>query len=140
MGLITFNGEAHLLYMLARWKTERSEGQLIEKIDNIVCYSGNGWVTLKVMGEYFEFLRETIEKKYSIPKKQRILLVLDVYSSHRNGELIKLADVRNIDLLFIPPGMTGELQPLDAAVFGQLKSGGSCRRIQGYLQDPITRV
>jgi hypothetical protein len=44
------------------------------------------------MGEYFEFRRETVEKKYSFPKKQRILLVLDVYSSYRNGEIIKLAD------------------------------------------------
>jgi hypothetical protein len=88
------------------------------------------------MGEYFEFLCETVEKMYSIPKKQRILLVLDVYSSHRNEEIIKLADAQNIDLLFIPPGMTGKIQPLDAAVFGQLKSAGSCRWIQDYLHDP----
>jgi hypothetical protein len=32
--------------------------------------------------------------------------------------------------------MTGKLQPLDAAVFGQLKSAGSCRWIKEYFHDP----
>jgi hypothetical protein len=32
-----------------------------------------------------------------------------------------------IDLLFIPPGMTDQLQPLDCSVFGALKS--ICRKL-----------
>jgi hypothetical protein len=127
MGLITFSGDALPLYMLARGKTEMCEGQFIEKDDSTVSHSGNGCATLKVMGEYFVFLREIVQKTYIIPKKQRMFLVLDGNSSHRNGEIIKLAYAQNIDLLFISPGMTRGLQPLDAAVFGQFKSAGSCR-------------
>jgi hypothetical protein len=88
MGLITFSGDALPLYMLARGKTERCEDKLIEKDDNPISHSGNEWVTIQVMGEYFEFLRETVEKKYQLQKRQKILLVLDVYSSHRNVEMI----------------------------------------------------
>jgi hypothetical protein len=135
MGLITFSGDALQLCMLARGKTERCEGQVIEKDGNKVSHSGNGWATLQVMREYFKFLHKTVEKN-KIPKKQRIFLVLDVYSSHRNGEMIHLTDAQKIDLLFIPLGMTGDLQPSDVAVFGRLKNIGSCRWIQEYLHDP----
>jgi hypothetical protein len=136
MGLITFSGDALPLYMLARGKTERREDQLIVKDENKVSHSGNGWVTLQVMEEYFEFLRDTVEKKRHIRENQRIFPVLDIYASHCNGEMLNLADAQKIDLLFILLGMTGYLQPLDAEVFGQMKSAGSRQWIKEYLFDP----
>jgi hypothetical protein len=36
---------------------------------------------------------------------------LDVYASHREGLIKDIAASQHIDLLFIPPGMTAELQP-----------------------------
>jgi hypothetical protein len=100
--------------MLARGKTQRCEQQVKAKNANIVSHSGNGWVTLQVMGEFFESLRQMVEKKYNISERQQILLVLDVYASHREGKIKEIAKAQRIELLFIPPGMTADLQPLDA--------------------------
>jgi hypothetical protein len=41
-----------------------------------------------------------------------------------------------IDMIFIPAGQTGELQPLDATVFCELKSKGASIWTKQYLQDP----
>jgi hypothetical protein len=53
--------------------------------------------------------------------------------------LVKLAAQQNIELLFIPPGMTGALQPLDATIFGMLKSAGAGKWTSDYLYDPYQR-
>jgi hypothetical protein len=45
----------------------------------------------------------------------------------------------NIEILFIPAGMTGELQPLDATIFGMLKSAGAGSWTCDYLYDPYQR-
>jgi hypothetical protein len=139
MGTISLNGDAFPLFMLARGKTERCEKQINKIAQNKVSHSQNGWVTVQVMVEFLHFLREVVEAKYNIRQSQRILLVLDVYTSHRQDDLKRLAAAQRIDLLFIPPGMTAELQPLDAKLFGQLKSAGSKRWIQEYLYDPSTK-
>jgi hypothetical protein len=48
----------------------------------------------------------------------------------------EIAKAQRIDLLFIPPGMTADLQPLDVEIFGQLKSAGSKIFLRKYLIDP----
>jgi hypothetical protein len=62
MGVITYRGDALPLFMLARGKTKRCEQQIKAAELNKVTHSGNGWVALEVMREYFEFLRQTVEK------------------------------------------------------------------------------
>jgi hypothetical protein len=75
-------------------------------------------------------------KKCSIKESHQIFLVLDVFASHREGLIKEIATALHIDLLFIPPSMTAEPQPLDAEIFGQLKSAGSKLRVNKYLFDP----
>jgi hypothetical protein len=55
-----------------------------------------------------------------------IWVVLDSYSVHRSAATKEYAAAIGINLLFIPPGMTDEFQPLDRYVFGVMKS--NCRR------------
>jgi hypothetical protein len=136
MASITYSGEALPLFMLARGKTERCEKQLKKEGMNKVTHSQNGWVTIQVMGEFFQFLREIVEKKFHVRQRQQIFLVLDVYASHREGYIKALAAAQRISLLFIPPGMTAEFQPLDAKIFGILKSIGSNMWVSEYLFDP----
>jgi hypothetical protein len=47
---------------------------------------------------------------------------LDTYSAHRSAEVREMARLWGIDLVFIPPGCTDQLQPLDRRVFGVLKA------------------
>jgi hypothetical protein len=137
MGTITADGKALPLFMLARGLTERCEKQITPIDSNQVTHSPNGWVTVEVMEEYFEFLRVSIEIEQHVNERHRILLVLDLYPSHREEELRAKAEEQRIELLFIPPGMTDCLQPLDAKIFGQLKSAGSSKWVEDYLFDPL---
>jgi hypothetical protein len=136
MATITASGESLPLFMLAKGKTERCEKQLTAIDGNIISHSENGWVTLEVMEEYLYFLRSTMEQKFGLKTRQKLLLILDVYASHRKGHLIEKARQLNIDLLFIPAGMTGELQPLDATIFGELKSAGAGKFLKAYMVKP----
>jgi hypothetical protein len=51
--------------------------------------------------------------------------VIDIFRSHFEDEIRDLADTIGIDMIFIPADQTGELKPLEATVFGILKSKGA---------------
>jgi hypothetical protein len=78
-------------------------------------YSDSGWTTSDVMCRYFAFLRRRL-----FPDGP-VLLILDTYAAHRAEIVREIARLWGIDLVFIPPGCTDSLQPLDRRVFGALK-------------------
>jgi hypothetical protein len=55
-----------------------------------------------------------------------IWLIIDCYFVHRQETIRAYAEDLGIQLLFIPPALTDELQPLDRFVFGVMK--GTYRR------------
>jgi hypothetical protein len=52
----------------------------------------------------------------------RLVLMSDTYSAHRSCEVREIAQLWEIKLVFIPPGCTDKLQPLERRVFGVLKA------------------
>ena len=48
-------------------------------------------------------------------------LIWDIYPSHRSEAVVLRAAEFNIELLFIPAGMTATYQPFDIRIFGELK-------------------
>jgi hypothetical protein len=139
MASITTNGDTLPLFMLAKGKTHLCEKQLEAMNDNVIYHSQSGRMTISVMEKYFEFLRLTMMDKFSIPIRQKLLLHVDVDAAHRNVMLVKLAAQQNIGLLFIPAGMTGELQSLVTTIFCMQKSTGAGKRTLDYLYDPYQR-
>jgi hypothetical protein len=77
--------------------------------------SPSGWTTGDVMCEYLTYLRE--EPYPTGP----LVVILDVYPAHRTDMVRATAYALGIELVFIPPGCTDRLQPLDRRVFGVLK-------------------
>jgi hypothetical protein len=73
--------------------------------------------------------------KMHLHEKQSFLLILDIYKSHFEGNTVDLANEMKIKMMFIPPAMTAELQPLDATVFGELKSHGAAQWTAIYLEN-----
>lgn len=65
--------------------------------------------------EYLEFLRSLY------PSNTKIHLIIDSYSTHTPQKCKDKANDLNIELYYIPSGMTDILQPLDVAIFGPLK-------------------
>jgi hypothetical protein len=78
--------------------------------------SASAWTTTDVMACYFRYLRTEL-----FPEGP-ILLILDADSAHRAQIARDAARLFNVDLLFIPPGCTDRVQPLDRKVFGVLKA------------------
>jgi hypothetical protein len=51
-----------------------------------------------------------------------LVVICDVYPAHRTDAVGGMALTRDVDVVFIPPGCTDRLQPLDRRVFGVLKA------------------
>jgi hypothetical protein len=105
------------MVLIATGKTERAErSQLGDISPHIPMHSESGWVTAENFEEYLRLLKQ------QLPGDDLIYLVLDCYSVHRNQRIRDAAADLGIVLKFVPAGMTDELQPLDRAVFGIMKS------------------
>jgi hypothetical protein len=57
-------------------------------------------------------------------------VIWDVYAAHRDLTVKVKARELDIRLIYIPPGMTDKLQPLDSRIFGSLKARVKARVIR----------
>ena len=108
------------MQIIASGKTERCErSQILQNIENSnniwTTHSQNGWSTIETFKEFLQNLR-------AYCGNNPIYLILDCYSVHRADAIKEKAKELNIELIFIPPGMTDRIQPLDLRIFGPLKS------------------
>jgi hypothetical protein len=121
------------LWILARGKTVRCEARYrnhdavqaaIARGDLVLGHQQNGWSNATVMAKYLQWLRARCNSLHGKRgrRPRRILLLWDIFASHRCQETKDLASLLSIRLEFIPAGMTGECQPLDRRIFGNLKS------------------
>lgn len=117
------------MWILARGTTTRCERRyrnddILRAAVNegrlIVSHQVNGWTDAAVAGEYLRWLRG----RYG---SDELVLIWDVFISHRCDEVKTLAEELGIRLEFIPPGATGNCQPLDRRIFGNLKSRARAR-------------
>ena len=118
------------LWIIAKGTTERCHAQVGDPQGHLVTHSENGWTTVETFSEYLMSLRE----RY--PDDDPVYLVLDCYSVHRTDEIRQLAKTLGIELIFIPPGLTDEYQPLDRAVFGVMKQHFRQLWRKQYSQNP----
>jgi hypothetical protein len=80
-------------------------------------FTKSGWTMTDVMCRYFQSLRTN-----RFCDQQPLIVILDTYVAHRAHLVRSMARQCNITLVFIPPGCTDRLQPLDRRVFGVLKA------------------
>ena len=70
---------------------------------------------------------------------ETVYLLLDCYTVHKTDEIRDLAHALDIELIYIPPGLTDEYQPLDRAVFGVMKQHFRYLWRKQYEADPSQR-
>jgi len=91
-----------------------------------VTHSDNHWSTTATMEEYLDKVvipyvddqREALD----LPLRQRALVIMDVFRAHRVDSIISKLKAHDIEVVYVPGGCTGELQPLDVAGNGLFKS------------------
>jgi hypothetical protein len=114
---ITAEGEKLPLTVLGKAKTPRCLAGL-ELPDSVNGDSTrSGWTNTDVMCRYFAYLRTRL-----FADQEPLIVIHDTYPAHRAEWVRCIARLWNITLVFIPPGCTDRLQPLDRKVFGVLKA------------------
>ena len=83
-----------------------------------ITQNNNHWSISETMMQY---LKKVIipwcnewRRRYKLPANQRALLILDVFRPHLDQTFNEACADANILRVFVPPGCTGTLQPLDA--------------------------
>ena len=106
-------------------KTERCEPDDKVKADfpNLEhAHSESHWSTYDTMKKYIKVLVETyyepMVEQLGLPAGQKMILILDVFSAHRDAGFLAWLNhwYPMIILLFVPASFTPFLQPLDVAV------------------------
>lgn len=70
---------------------------------------------VKWMRHFVAFVNASVTNK--------VLLILDGHSSHKNLEALEFAKANGVILLCLPPHSTHRMQPTDVSFFGPLKIG-----------------
>jgi hypothetical protein len=135
---ISAAGDKLPIMVLAKGRTEICERTLKEEMaaeirsrEIVPAHSEQGWVDSDLAIQYLDFLREWADGN----GLRNIVLLWDVYASHR-AEAVKLhAASKHIRLIYVPAGGTSEYQPLDRHVFGDVKSRALARLGDEYIRD-----
>jgi hypothetical protein len=114
---ITADGRKLPLTVIDKGKTERCLRGYGLPPDIWTYTSESGWTNAEISCGYLQRLR-TLDEFSAGP----LIVVLDTYTAHRCAQVREMAHLLHIDLVFIPPGATDKLQPLDRYVFGVLNS------------------
>ena len=90
--------------------------------DNIyIIYSGNdnSWVDRGIISKWIGLVVAKYARK--LPQGTRGLIFTDNHSSHTRPENIKKLQDLGFDVMFLPPNLTGELQPMDLTINKAIK-------------------
>jgi hypothetical protein len=116
IGAVDALGTRLPLTVIGKGKTSRCSTALNLPLGVWEVTSDSGWTTCEVMCRCFQLLRQ------QLCLTGPLIVLLDAYSAHR-AEITRSAAVAcRIELVFIPPGCTDRLQPLDRHIFGVLKA------------------
>ena len=117
MATISYAGTKLPLFMVAKGKSKVSEQSQLGDISyHMSAHSSSGWMEQECFEQYLKWLRQM---HYD---DDPIYLIIDQYPTHKTEQSKTLAQSLNIQLYFIPAGVTDKYQPLDRQVFGCLKN------------------
>ena len=107
-------------------KTNRCHPQGVKFLsDWNITHSDNHWSTNKTMEEYADIILipyvNRVKKEQKIPKRQKSLVILDMFKCHQDRAFQDKLKKAHINLIFVPPNCTDALQPQDVCVNKPLK-------------------
>jgi hypothetical protein len=137
IGTISAAGTALPLILIAKGTTERCEEKFKQELANhaarnriLFTHSINGWMTADVAKHYLSFLRDWAT---STGVTGDIVLLWDVFQAHKAKGVVEHAEALGIRLLLIPANGTNYYQPLDMAIYGELKRSAMARLADKHI-------
>ena len=132
--IISYSGMMLTPILIAKGKTNRCLKKY--DLDNskiIGTYSNNGWIN-------YGIIKIAFDEIHKITKGKPSCLLLDAFPSH-TGEFIKNeADIRNIQLIYVPSGLTYKYQPLDVLINGILKQKAKTEWRKEVTKNPNMKI
>jgi hypothetical protein len=95
--------------------------------DCLPCLYGwnkNAWITRQIFGDWLQEINESM-----VLKQRFICLIVDNFSGHTSVEHFS-----NIKIVYLTPGMTSVLQPLDCGIINSLKARYKREVVDHYLE------
>ena len=96
-------------------------------------YSNNGWVNNGI-------IRVALEEIHKTTKGEPSALLLDQFAVHCDQFIKDEAKKRNIELIYIPKGLTSKYQPLDVLINGILKQKAKKLWREEITKDPNIKI
>lgn len=78
----------------------------------------NAWMTRELMKEWIRLVLVPFAEQYG---NNNVCLILDSFQVHRDQSIANILQSLEIEVIFIPGGMTAELQPLDIGINAPFK-------------------
>ena len=92
-------------------------------------YNNNGWINN-------EMNRIVLDEIYNTTKGKPSALLLDQFTIHTDDFVKDEAKKRNIELIYVPKGLTSKYQPLDVLINGILKQKAKKLWRQEIIENP----
>ncbi|VDI50083.1 Hypothetical predicted protein [Mytilus galloprovincialis] len=91
-----------------------------------ILYQESHWSNEQSMVRYIETVlvpyTDKVKEELDLPIRQQSIAIFDVFRAHRCQEVLDALSKARIQHVFVPAGCTGELQPMDLSVNGELKA------------------
>lgn len=85
-------------------------------VGSVAFCSETGWMN----GDLFLKWMKYFVKRVQPSQEQKVLLLLDGHSSHKNLEVLRYAKLNNVIIFCLPPHCTHRAQPLDVSFYSPL--------------------
>jgi len=132
--IISYGGIMLIPILTAKGKTNLCLKKY--NLDNtkiIGSYSNNGWINNGIIKMCFDEI-------YKSTKGKKSVILLDEFPSHTSEFSVKEAKKRNIELIYVPKGLTYKYQPLDVLINGILKQKAKYLWRQEVTKNPDIKI
>jgi hypothetical protein len=132
--IISYGGVMLRPILTAKGKTKLCLKKYNLDNDKILgTYSNNGWVNNGI-------IKIALDEIYSTTKEAQSALLLDQFSAHTDDFIKEEANKRNIELIYVPKGLTYKYQPLDVLINGILKQKAKKLWRKEIIKDPNIKI
>lgn len=133
---ISASGKKYPIWFLGKGTNPSCLNVFGEQINNgqhQTSFSESGWMDRRIMKEYLEWISD-------IHNSTSLCLLMDRFSAHIDGEVLKHASDHNVQIILVPSGLTSEYQPLDRKVYGVVKRVCSSQWLRYYTRNQQYQV